>query len=185
MTSQNCIRFFVTLYINCLRLLKDIHQPFSIQRAMISNLNLIVFSTFSLCKFSQYLKLSHNPISLQLVFCFFLYAILKEVISFSFFCNTLILTLASVQYKRFKKNNVTNVFAGTIAIINPIAVVQFFETIYTGIFEYLFTGGFKNDGLLELILMYFGTIKRNSQNMLYFYPLVWLCIAFYLLEICN
>lgn len=67
-----------------------------------------------------------------------------------------------MQYKGSKNNNATNNFTGVTVIINPIAVIQFFEAIYIGTFEYLFAAYFKDSGLLKLVSMYFEIVKTNS-----------------------
>lgn len=87
--SQDCIKSFVASHINYLRFFKGIYQLFFIQKAMITDINFIISSTSLSCMFSQYSKLFHSFISLQLVFCFFIYTILKNVISVSYFCSTL------------------------------------------------------------------------------------------------
>lgn len=111
-TSRACNKSLVISHIDCFRSIEGICQPFLIQRAIVTNLNFAVSPTSSAYTFSRYSKLSHDPISLQLVLCFFIHTMLKEVISFSFFCNTsyeteiprwfkrvIALTLVLAQYK--------------------------------------------------------------------------------------
>lgn len=85
-TSWNCTKSFIISHIDYLRTSEDICQLFLIQRAMVTGLNLTVSLTCLPCTISRYSKLSYNPTSLRLVLCFLIYIMLKEVISFCFFC---------------------------------------------------------------------------------------------------
>ena len=78
-----------------------------------------------------------------------------------------------------------NAFASATTTKNFIAVAQFFETICTHIFKHLFVTTSKDDGLLEMVLTFFGKVETNCKGMLYFYCFVWLCKNFQLLEIRN
>lgn len=46
--------------------------------------------------------------------------------------------------------------------MNLVIVSQFFKTIYTGIFQYFLAVVSIKNSLVELVLIYFWTIKRNS-----------------------
>lgn len=76
-------------------------------------------------------------------------------------------------------------FAYIITIMNLIIVTQVFGTIYIDIIEYLLATGFKNDGLLILVLTYFELVKIKGQDIFHLYYLVFFYRAFYLLEIHN
>lgn len=76
---------------------------------------------------------------------------------------------------RFEDNRPTTFpkeFGQAIAMINPIAVVQFFEAVYTGIFKHLLTIKSIKNGFLELVLMYFGIVEINSPEIIQLYYLI-------------
>lgn len=76
---------------------------------------------------------------------------------------------------RFKNNRLTTFaeeFIQAIAIINPVAVAQFFEAICIRIFKYFLAAESIKSGFLGLLSMYFRIVEINGQKMLYFYCLV-------------
>ena len=90
-----------------------------------------------------------------------------------------------MRYKKDDVNNSAKVFARMTAIINPIAAAHFFIPISRGVFEHLWAAGSKDKGLFGLVSTYSGTIKTNCKGMLYLHYLVWVCIAFYISQLCN
>ncbi len=76
-------------------------------------------------------------------------------------------------------------FRRATAVINPVAVAQFFEATCTGIFKRLLVAGSTGGGLLGPVSTYYGTVKTNGQGMLYLHCLVWLRGAFYLADLRN
>lgn len=63
-------------------------------------------------------------------------------------------------------------FERTIAIINLVAVAQFFEAICIGIFKHCFATRSIENSLLELVSTYFNIIKTNDQEMLHLHYFV-------------
>lgn len=49
-----------------------------------------------------------------------------------------------------------------MAITNLVAVAQFFEAIYTGIFNHLFVAGSTKSGLLKLVSTYSSIVETNG-----------------------
>ena len=80
----------------------------------------------------------------------------------------LVLILASVKYESLEISNITDVFVYTIAIINPIAITQFFETISTGIFDHMLPARSNHGGFLVHVFTYFGTVETNGKGILQF-----------------
>lgn len=99
-TSSAYNKFLIISHKNYFKLVQGIHQLFLIQRANVTNLNFTVSPTHSLYMFLKYSKLSYDPTSLQLVLCFFILVILKEVIFFNFFYNTSYKTKIPRLFKR-------------------------------------------------------------------------------------
>ncbi len=64
-----------------------------------------------------------------------------------------------------------------------MAIAQFFEDTYTGIFKRFLAIGSTGGGLLGLVLTYYRTIKINGQKMLHLHCLVWLRRAFHLFDL--
>ena len=79
-----CFKF----HIDCWRPVAGIRQPFLIHSAIVTERNLIVSPSLSLCTFSRYSKLSQVPISLRLMLCCLIQDILDAVIFLSFFWST-------------------------------------------------------------------------------------------------
>lgn len=90
-----------------------------------------------------------------------------------------------MRCKNSGNNNTADTFARAIAIMNLIAVAQFFKTICRDIFEHLLAVSSKNGGLLGPVSTYFGTVETNGRGMLYLHCLVWFCGVFHLSEIRN
>lgn len=63
-------------------------------------------------------------------------------------------------------------FGRATAMINPVAVAQFFEAVCTGISKRLLATGSIKDSLLGPVLMYFGTVEINNQGILHLHCLV-------------
>lgn len=83
---------------------------------------------------------------------------------------------------RFENNGPTTSkeeFQQVTAMMNLIAITQFFETICTGIFRRPLVARSIKGGLLGLVSTYFGTVEINGQGILYLYYLLWLQSAFY------
>lgn len=96
----------------------------------------------------------------------------------------LVLILANIRYECLKSSNTINGFARATVTMNPIAVAQFFETIYIDIFDHLLTSGSNYGGFLRPVSTYFGIVERNSRAGKFFlHYFVWLCGAYYLTEI--
>lgn len=69
-------------------------------------------------------------------------------------------------------NKAASTFKITIAIINSIAIVMFFDKICKTIFNYLFTAGFSEGGLFGPLSIYFGILEINGRGIFYFYYLI-------------
>lgn len=97
----------------------------------------------------------------------------------------LILILAKVQLGDNSSNAFAEEFKQATAIINLMAIAQFFEAIYTSIFKRFLAARSIENRLFGPVLTYFRTVKTNSQRILYLYYLVLLRGAFYLAKLRN
>lgn len=88
------------------------------------------------------------------------------------FCSFLILILAEVQLENNGLVISTGEFGKITAIMNPVAVAQFFEAACTSIFKRLFAARSTQSSLLGPVSTYFGTMETNGCRMLYLYYLV-------------
>lgn len=72
------------------------------------------------------------------------------------------LIFAKVHLEGNNQTTSTKEFRWAITIMNPVAITQFFEAIFTGIFKCFFiTESIEND-LLRLVSTYFGMIEMND-----------------------
>lgn len=83
-----------------------------------------------------------------------------------------ILIFARVQLKNSDSNTSTKEFRQAMAIINPVAIAQFFEIIYTEIFTRFLAARSTESGLLGLVFTYFEKIKTNNQEILHLHCLI-------------
>lgn len=67
-----------------------------------------------------------------------------------------------MRYNNNDLNNSIEQFAQATAIINPVAIANFFEATCTSNFHQLLNIKSHESGLLELILTYFRTIETNG-----------------------
>lgn len=84
----------------------------------------------------------------------------------------LVLIFADVRFENNRPTNSTEEFRQAKSIMNPIAVVQFFKAIYTGIFKCFLATRSIERGLLGTVSIYFGMLETNGQGMLYLHCLV-------------
>lgn len=70
--------------------------------------------------------------------------------------------LAKVQYKNDSLNASDEKVEPAMAIMNLVAVAQFFETTCTDIFIYFLTAWSTKSGLFGPVLIHFRIGKRNS-----------------------
>lgn len=96
--------------------------------------------------------------------------------------NLLVICLAGVELDL--RPDVAFVFAYKTATMNPMAIAKFFHMIFKGVLLSLFANGCCDGGLLRPVSTYFGKVKTNGGGMFYFYYLVWLKRASYLLNLC-
>lgn len=76
-------------HIHCFKPVNRILYLFLLYRVIVTDLNFTILPIFSLSIFSQYLKLSPVPTSLQLVPCCLMKMALDDIILFSLFKSTL------------------------------------------------------------------------------------------------
>lgn len=84
----------------------------------------------------------------------------------------LVLILAKVQLGDNSLNASVEEFGQAMAIINLMAIAQFFEAICTNIFKRFLAARSTKSRLLRPVLTYFRIVKTNSQKILYLYYLV-------------
>jgi len=60
------------------------------------------------------------------------------------------------------------------ALMNPVAVAQFFHHICAGLFDALLAAGKDRSGILGEVSNYFGVVETNGRGMLHLHSLVWL-----------
>ena len=70
-----------------------------------------------------------------------------------------VLVIAGMRYESSESKDKEDGFAHFTKTMNPVAVAQYFEAIYTSIFEHLLALGSNNDGLLGPMSTYFGTVE--------------------------
>lgn len=75
--------------------------------------------------------------------------------------------LVRVQFENNDSNTFTKKFKQTIAVMNLIAMAQFFEAIYISIFKHFLAARSIKKELLRLVSTYYGMIEINGQEMLY------------------
>lgn len=74
----------------------------------------------------------------------------------------LVLILAGMWFEENKPTTFTKEFGQAIVMINLVAIVQFFEAIYTSIFKPFLIIEFFEGDLLEPVLTYFEMAETNS-----------------------
>ena len=89
-------------------------------------------------------------------------AILSIILNSSDLQRFWILIFTGVWFRQIEETTSVEKFQRAIAILNSVAIAQFFEAIYTDIFKYLFAIGTTNGGLLRLVLTYFETGEING-----------------------
>ena len=89
--------------------------------------------------------------------------------------NALVLTLAGVQISDANAGSKSaSRFRAATAIINPVAVAQFFEATCAAVFDELLHDRVSGTGLLRPVSTYFGTVETNGRGMLHLHCLIWL-----------
>ena len=78
------------------------------------------------------------------------------------FQSLLVLTFASVQLDSGITDAIAKCLQELTAVINLVAVAQFFNTTYQGIFNHLLQAGFSSGGLFGPVSIYFETVETNS-----------------------
>lgn len=86
--------------------------------------------------------------------------------------NPLVLILIGIRFKINNANTFTKVFTRKIAVMTPIAVAHYFETICHSVFEHLFVARSKNKGIDGPIDTCFDIVEINCRGILYLYYLV-------------
>lgn len=74
----------------------------------------------------------------------------------------LILIIIGVQYKINGANIFVKISTKIIAIINPVAKINFFKIIYHNIIEHLLATSFKKEGFFGFFSTYFDIMKINN-----------------------
>ena len=82
------------------------------------------------------------------------------------------MTLAEISINNDVDDNVDSDFNRVIAIINSIAIAQFFEVIYEEIFEHLLVAKSLEKDLFDSISIYFDIVEINNRDMLYLHCLM-------------
>lgn len=73
-----------------------------------------------------------------------------------------------MQYKNNSVNFFKAAFARIAAIINILARIFLFQTMFYTILEYLFIANSKNKEFFNLVSIYFDIRKINGQKMIYY-----------------
>ncbi len=97
----------------------------------------------------------------------------------------LVLILAGMRLDDSGSSTFAKEFNQATAVMNPVAVAQFFEATCTGFFKHLLATGFTGEGLLGPVSTYYGTVETNGRGMLHLHCLVWLRRAFHLADLRN
>ncbi len=99
------------------------------------------------------------------------------------FRSFLVLILASVRLEDSGSSTSAEKFRWATAVMNPVAVAQFFEAICTGILKRLLAAGSTGEGLRGPVSTYYGTVETNGRGMLHLHCLVGLHGAFHLADL--
>ncbi len=90
-----------------------------------------------------------------------------------------------MRYKLNGANTSAEIFARMTAIMNPIAMARFCETMCHSIFKHLLATGSNDRGLFGPISTHFGIVETNGQGILHLHCLVWFCDIFYITQLCK
>ncbi len=71
-------------------------------------------------------------------------------------------------------DNTALAFKTATAIINPVAIVMFFNETCKAIFDHLLAAGSIEGRLFDPMSTYFGTVETNGRGMLHLHCWVWL-----------
>lgn len=88
--------------------------------------------------------------------------------------NSLVLTLAGVEFPAGILARTYTAFRDAVAISNPVAVAKFFDCICKAVLRGLLATGTGQPGILGDISNHYGVVETNGRGMLYMYTLVWL-----------
>lgn len=105
------------------------------------------------------------------------------MLNLSNLCSFLVLILASVRLEDSGSSISAEKFRRAIAMMNLVALAQFFEAPYTSIFKRHVGAGSMGEGLLEPVSIYYGMVETNGRGMLHLHFLVWLGGAFHLADL--
>ncbi len=83
-------------------------------------------------------------------------------LNLSDFCSFLVLILTSVQLEDSTLSTSAKEFRWATAVMNLMAVTQFYEAIYTGIFKHLLATGSIGERLLKPVSTYYETVETNG-----------------------
>ena len=95
----------------------------------------------------------------------------------------LVLTFARVHLDSSITETTAKCFQESTAVMNPVAVVQFFNTTCQGIFKHLLQAESGSGGLFGPVLTYFGTVETNGRGMLHLHCLIWLQRTHYIAKL--
>lgn len=74
----------------------------------------------------------------------------------------MVLVLAGKKFQTAETENLAAKFAQTTATMNPVAMLQFFDTVCKEIFECLLAANSETGGLFGPIATYFGMVETNN-----------------------
>lgn len=97
-------------------------------------------------------------------------AILWIIINLANLQNSLVIYLARVRLNL--GSNIAFVLIYKIATMNLMAIAKFFYIIFKIVLLFLFASRYYDKELLELVSIYFNTIKPNSNNIRYLHYLI-------------
>ena len=92
----------------------------------------------------------------------------------------MIIYFVDVNYKSVISINAANNFNWITTTMNFVVVVQFFNSIYKNVFEYLLTVNSLNNDFFDLIFTYFDIVKTNNRDLLYLHCFQWFCETYYI-----
>ncbi len=97
---------------------------------------------------------------------------IRIILNLSDLCSFLVLILAGVCFEDNGSSTSTEEFRRATAVLNPVAVAQFFETTYTNIFKRLLAAGSTREGLLGPVSTYYRMVETNGRKMLHLHCLM-------------
>ncbi len=97
----------------------------------------------------------------------------------------LVLILVGIRLEDRGLSTSTKEIRWAKAVMNLVAVAQFFEATWTCIFKRFLAARSMGIGLLEPVSTYYEMVETNDQGMLHLHCLMWLRGAFYLADLCS